>query len=99
MKIPESLPYHMRAPRLRWAALAVDLDPDEVASLKLLAAETHYSPRERMHARLLLGLHYRESIHDLCERLEIDRRTLFRLGKELIEKRNQRRGTTHAIAA
>jgi hypothetical protein len=99
MKSPDALPYHLRAPRLRWAALAVDLSPEEVTSLKLLAAETHYSPRERMHARLLLGLHFRVPIHDLCERLAIDRRTLFRLGNELIEKRNQRRSSPHSVAA
>jgi len=81
------LPYHLRSPRLRWASLAIDLDPFEVASLRQLAAETHYSPREQLHARLLLGLHHRVPIHDLCVRLDMDRRTLFRLASELIEKR------------
>lgn len=81
------LPYHLRSPRLRWATLAIDLDPSEIASLRQLATETHYSPREQLQARLLLGLHHRVPIHDLCVRLDMDRRTLFRLASELIEKR------------
>ena len=97
-----NLPYHLRSLRLRWATLAIDLDSSEVASLRQLATEPHYSPREQLQARLLLGLHQRVPIHDLCERLDIDRRTLFKMASELIEKRakvHRYRAGTHAAVA
>jgi len=91
MTTSKPLPYHLRAPRLRWASLAIDLDKSEVLALKQLADESHYSSQERQRSRLLLGLHYRTPIQELADSLDMDRRTLFRLATELIEMRNRRR--------
>ena len=85
----DQLPYHLRAPRLRWAALAIDLEPGETQSLQLLMTDTRRPMKLRTKARLLLGLHRREPIHDLCEELLMDRRTLYRTATDLIDRRHR----------
>lgn len=85
----DQLPYHLRAPRLRWAALAIDLDPGETQSLQQLVLDARRPIKLRNKARLLLGLHRREPIHDLCEELHMDRRTLYRTATDLIDRRHR----------
>jgi len=85
----DQLPYHLRAPRLRWAALAIDLEPGEAQSLQLVMTDTRRPLKLRAKARLLLGLHRREPIHDLCEELHMDRRTLYRTATDLIDRRHR----------
>lgn len=85
----DQLPYHLRAPRLRWAALAIDLDAGETQSLQLLMADARRPIKVRTKARLLLGLHRREPIHDLCEELHMDRRTLYRTATDLMDRRHR----------
>ncbi len=87
MKRPQELPYHLRAARLRWAALAIDLDREEVIALQQIANDPGRSERSRTKAHLLLGLHHRVSIAELCERLDMDRRTLLRAGMQLTQER------------
>jgi hypothetical protein len=85
----EQLPYHLRAPRLRWAALAIDLEPAEAQSLQQLMMDSRCPMKVRNKARLLLGLHRREPIHDLCVELHMDRRTLYRTATDLIDRRHR----------
>jgi hypothetical protein len=85
----EQLPYHLRAPRFRWAALAIDLDPGETQSLQQLVLDSRCPMKVRNKARLLLGLHRREPIHDLCVELHMDRRTLYRTATNLIDRRQR----------
>ena len=85
----DHLPYHLRAPRLRWAALAIDLEPSEAQSLQLVMTDTRRPMKLRAKARLLLGLHRREPIHELCEELHMDRRTLYRTATDLIDRRHR----------
>jgi hypothetical protein len=85
----DQLPYHLRAPRLRWAALAIDLEPGEAQSLQLVMTDTRRPMKLRAKARLLLGLHRREPIHELCEELHMDRRTLYRTATDLIDRRHR----------
>lgn len=82
----EALPYHLRAPRLRWAALAINLEPAEMLSLQDVVTNADRPAKLRKRARLLLGLHRREPIHDLCKLLQMDRRTLYRTATDLISK-------------
>lgn len=81
-----SLPYHLRSPRLRWAALAIDLAEPEVRVFKAMAADLRLSNKLRAKARMLLGLHQRVPLHDLCLELHMDRRTLFRSASDLAER-------------
>lgn len=85
------LPYHLRATRLRWEALAINLDKDEELCLKEVAENSMHSEKERRRAKLLLGLHQRIPIHDLCEILNMDRRTLFKMASELTDIRERRK--------
>jgi len=87
MKHLDQLPYHLRAPRLRWAALAIDLELSEVQSLQVLMTDSRRPLKLRAKARLLLGLYRREPIHDLCEELHMDRRTLYRTATDLMDRR------------
>ena len=64
------LPYHLRAPRLRWAALAIDLDRDEALSFHLVATDPSQPLKVRTAASLVLGLHQRKPIANLCEELQ-----------------------------
>ena len=89
MKHFDQLPYHLRAPRLRWAALAIDLEPSEVQCLQVLMTDSRRPLKLRAKARLLLGLHRREPIHDLCEELHMDRRTLYRTATDLMDRRHR----------
>jgi hypothetical protein len=91
-----ALPYHLRAPRLRWASLAIDLDKAEEALLKLIATDPSQEAKCRTKARLLLGLNQRLPIHDLCGELHMDRRTLFRMAQELTEADARRDLVEHA---
>ena len=90
MIAPKNLPYHLRSARLRWAALAITLAPEELTAMKQIATDPDRAERVRSNARLLLALHNRVPITDICERLEIDRRTLFRVGSELVKARSRR---------
>ena len=85
------LPYHLRAPRLRWVALALDLSQDEVCAFELMTSDPSQPLKVRNKAAILLGLHRRLPIHDLCEELHMDRRTLFRAASELSESSARRR--------
>lgn len=85
----DPLPYHLRAPRLRWAALAIDLEPGETQSLQQLMMDARRPMKVRNKARLLLGLHRREPLHDLCAELHMDRRTLYRTATDLIDHRHR----------
>lgn len=81
-----ALPYHLRSPRLRWAALAIDLAESEVRAFKAMASDLRLPNKTRAKARMLLGLHQRVPLHDLCLELHLDRRTLFRNASELAER-------------
>ena len=86
MKPSVPLPYHKRAARLRWSSLAIDLEEGEVVVLQQITEDQERPERLRLKAKLLLGLHQREAIHDLCGRLGMDRRTLFRVGSETVQE-------------
>lgn len=79
------LPYHLRSPRLRWAALAIDLSKDEALAFHLVATDPSQPLKVRNSASLMLSLHQRRPIQELCEELHMDRRTLFRAANELSE--------------
>lgn len=87
----KNLPYHLRSARLRWEALAITLEADELSAMQQIAADPDRSERVRSNARLLVYLHRRLPIPEICERLDIDRRTLFRVGTDLIKARSKRR--------
>jgi hypothetical protein len=86
-----NLPYHLRAPRLRWEALAIDLSEDETVAFQLLATDPSQPLKARNQASLMLALDQRKPIHDLCEEFHMDRRTLFRLAFELAESKARHR--------
>ncbi len=85
------LPYHLRAPRLRWAALAIDLGNEESLSFHLVATDPSQPLKVRTAASLVLGLHQRKPIAQLCEELQMDRRTLFRIASDLAEPSTRKR--------
>ena len=80
-----NLPYHLRAPRLRWEVLAIDLSKDEAVAFQLLSTDPSQPMKARNQASLMLALDQRKPIHDLCEEFHMDRRTLFRFASELAE--------------
>lgn len=86
----KNLPYHLRSARLRWAALAITLAPDELSAMQQIATDPDRSERVRTNARLLMFLHRRMPISEICDTLQIDRRTLFRIGTELVKARGRR---------
>ena len=87
----KNLPYHLRSARLRWAALAITLEPDELSAMQEIATDSDRSERVRTNASLLVALHNRVPIPDICDRLDLDRRTLFRVASDLIKARSRRR--------
>ncbi len=91
-----SLPYHLRAARLRWSSLAIDLSEEEAITLTLMVEDPSQPVKIRTRAQLLLGLHQRVPIHDLCEDLHMDRRTLYRLATELSKPKARRELTACA---
>lgn len=96
MTAKKNLPYHLRSPRLRWAYLAITLETEELSMLHQIAANPDRAERVRSNARLLMYLHHRVPISDICDRLNIDRRTLLRVGTDLIRARS--RHQLHLVA-
>jgi hypothetical protein len=83
MNTSSELPYHLRAPRLRWAQVAIDLSSDEELAARVLSTNASVTPKIRTKAALLLGLHMRKPIPELCAQLQLDRRTLFRMASDM----------------
>ena len=89
MTTKKNLPYHLRSARLRWASLAITLEPEELSAFQQIATNPDRSERVRINARMLMYLHQRVPITDICDRLDIDRRTLFRVGTNLLRARSR----------
>ena len=90
IKTHKDIPYHLRAPRLRWAAFAVTLEDDELTWVETVAASASDGLQAQSMARLLLGLHHREDLSKLCADLHLSRRKLLELGDRLTTQEGRR---------
>jgi hypothetical protein len=90
-KAAKEIPYHLRAPRLRWAVFAVTLEDDELARVEAVAASSATPSQTQMMAQLLLRLHHREDLSKLCLDLHLSRRKLLDLGDRLATPEGRRK--------
>ncbi len=90
-KAPKEIPYHLRAPRLRWAVFAVTLEPDELARVEAVADSATASPQAQLMAQVMLRLHHREDLAKLCTDLHLTRRKLLELADRLTTQEERRK--------
>ncbi len=87
----KEIPYHLRAPRLKWAAFAVTLEEEELARVQAVAANPLATPSSRMMAGMMLALHHREDITKICGQLHVTRRKLLEFGDRLATVEGRRK--------